>query len=67
MNASMPAIDEWTLCENLTNDPSSGGVAKVIEEHYKTFVVGNHSHFWYFTHSNNFRLRRILLRSRPQD
>ncbi|CAE6464857.1 unnamed protein product [Rhizoctonia solani] len=38
MNASIPAIDEWTLCESLANDPSSGGVAKVIEEHYKTFV-----------------------------
>ncbi|CAE6430525.1 unnamed protein product [Rhizoctonia solani] len=40
MNASIPAIDEWTLCQNLANDSSSGGVAKVIEEHYKTFVVG---------------------------
>ncbi|KAF8671219.1 Cellulase (glycosyl hydrolase family 5) [Rhizoctonia solani] len=39
MNASTPAIDEWTLCENLANDPSSGGVAKAIEEHYKTFVT----------------------------
>ncbi|CAE6499176.1 unnamed protein product [Rhizoctonia solani] len=39
MNASTPAIDEWTLCENIANDPSSGGVAKVIEEHYKTFVT----------------------------
>jgi glucan 1,3-beta-glucosidase len=39
MNASTPAIDEWTLCENLANDPSSGGVAKAIEEHYKTFIV----------------------------
>ncbi|KAF8749964.1 Cellulase (glycosyl hydrolase family 5) [Rhizoctonia solani] len=39
MNASTPTIDEWTLCENLANDPSSGGVAKAIEEHYKTFVT----------------------------
>ncbi|CCO32663.1 putative glucan 1,3-beta-glucosidase D [Rhizoctonia solani AG-1 IB] len=39
MNTSTPAIDEWTLCENLANDPSSGGVAKAIEEHYKTFIT----------------------------
>ncbi|CAE6479170.1 unnamed protein product [Rhizoctonia solani] len=39
MNASVPAIDEWTLCENLAKDASSGGVAKALEEHYKTFIT----------------------------
>lgn len=39
MNASTPAIDEWTLCENLAADPSSGGVAKALEDHYKTFIT----------------------------
>ncbi|CAE7183324.1 unnamed protein product [Rhizoctonia solani] len=39
MNATVPAIDEWTLCENLAQDASSGGVAKAIEEHYKTFIT----------------------------
>jgi glucan 1,3-beta-glucosidase len=39
MNATVPAIDEWTLCENLAGDASSGGVAKAIEDHYKTFIV----------------------------
>ncbi|QRW00896.1 Cellulase (glycosyl hydrolase family 5 protein) [Ceratobasidium sp. AG-Ba] len=39
MNATIPAIDEWTLCLNLASDTSSGGVAKVIENHYNTFVT----------------------------
>ncbi|CAE6377290.1 unnamed protein product [Rhizoctonia solani] len=39
MNATVPAIDEWTLCENLASDRSSGGVAKAIEDHYKTFIT----------------------------
>lgn len=39
MNATTPAVDEWTLCTNLAADASSGGVAKVIENHYNTFVV----------------------------
>lgn len=39
MNASNPAVDEWTLCTNLAADKSSGGVAKVIENHYNTFIV----------------------------
>lgn len=41
MNATTPAIDEWTLCENIAADPNSGGVAKVLEDHYKTFIVSN--------------------------
>ncbi|KAF8671218.1 Cellulase (glycosyl hydrolase family 5) [Rhizoctonia solani] len=38
-NATTPAIDEWTLCTNLAADKSSGGVAKVLEDHYNTFVT----------------------------
>ncbi|CCO32664.1 putative glucan 1,3-beta-glucosidase D [Rhizoctonia solani AG-1 IB] len=38
-NASIPAIDEWTLCTNLAADKSSGGVAKVLEDHYNTFIT----------------------------
>ncbi|CAE6445133.1 hypothetical protein ACGC1H_004946 [Rhizoctonia solani] len=39
MNDTNPAIDEWTLCESITADPNSGGVAKVLEDHYKTFIT----------------------------
>ncbi|QRW00897.1 Cellulase (glycosyl hydrolase family 5 protein) [Ceratobasidium sp. AG-Ba] len=39
MNATIPAVDEWTLCTNLANDTSSGGVAKVLENHYNTFIT----------------------------
>ena len=34
MNTSHPAIDEWTLCENLGENK-----ARVLEEHYRTFIV----------------------------
>ncbi|EUC57606.1 glucan 1,3-beta-glucosidase D, putative [Rhizoctonia solani AG-3 Rhs1AP] len=33
------AIDEWTLCQAIAANKSSGGVAKVIEEHYATFIT----------------------------
>ena len=33
------AIDEWTLCTAIAANASSGGVAKVIEEHYATFIT----------------------------
>ncbi|QRW18432.1 Cellulase (glycosyl hydrolase family 5 protein) [Rhizoctonia solani] len=33
------AIDEWTLCQAIAANSSSGGVAKVIEEHYATFIT----------------------------
>ncbi|QRV89868.1 Cellulase (glycosyl hydrolase family 5 protein) [Ceratobasidium sp. AG-Ba] len=33
------AIDEWTLCEAIAANKSSGGVAKVLEEHYATFIT----------------------------
>ncbi|EUC65954.1 exo-beta-1,3-glucanase [Rhizoctonia solani AG-3 Rhs1AP] len=39
MNATVPAIDEWTLCENLAKDASSGGMHKALEDHYKTFIT----------------------------
>ncbi|CAE6455234.1 unnamed protein product, partial [Rhizoctonia solani] len=38
-NATVPAIDEWTLSTNLAADKSSGGLAKVIEDHYNTFIT----------------------------
>jgi glucan 1,3-beta-glucosidase len=33
------AIDEWTLCQAIAADKNSGGVAKVMEEHYATFIT----------------------------
>ncbi|KAG8737386.1 hypothetical protein FRC10_008264 [Ceratobasidium sp. 414] len=39
MNASTPAVDEWTLCTNLAADKSSGGIAQVLENHYNTFIT----------------------------
>ncbi|CAE6430534.1 unnamed protein product [Rhizoctonia solani] len=38
-NATVPAIDEWTLCTNIAADKSSGGLAKVLEDHYNTFIT----------------------------
>lgn len=38
-NTSFPAVDEWTLSENLGNDTSAGGLAGVLTKHYETFVV----------------------------
>jgi hypothetical protein len=42
MNATNPAVDEWTLSESIAADPNSGGLQRVLEEHYATFIV---SHF----------------------
>ncbi|KAG8728764.1 hypothetical protein FRC11_010260 [Ceratobasidium sp. 423] len=39
MNDTNPAVDEWTLCESIAADPNSGGVAKVLEDHYRTFIT----------------------------
>jgi len=38
-NSSNPAVDEWTLSENLAADPNSGGLQAVLENHYKTFIT----------------------------
>ncbi|CAE6377307.1 unnamed protein product [Rhizoctonia solani] len=39
MNATNPAVDEWTLSESIAADPNSGGLQKVLEEHYATFIT----------------------------
>ncbi|KAH7337940.1 glycoside hydrolase superfamily [Rhizoctonia solani] len=39
MNATNPAVDEWTLSEHIAADSSSGGLQKVLEEHYSTFIT----------------------------
>jgi len=36
-DAPTPAVDEWTLSENLRNDPTTS--INAIEDHYKTFIV----------------------------
>ncbi|KAI5900255.1 glycoside hydrolase family 5 protein [Schizophyllum commune H4-8] len=36
VNNTTPAVDEWTLCENMRN--SDGGI-DLLEEHYKTFIT----------------------------
>ncbi|KAG8722336.1 hypothetical protein FRC08_003779 [Ceratobasidium sp. 394] len=33
------AVDEWTLCQAIAANKSSGGVAEVIENHYATFIT----------------------------
>ncbi|CAE6534614.1 unnamed protein product [Rhizoctonia solani] len=33
------AIDEWTLSEGIAANASSGGLQKVLEEHYATFIT----------------------------
>ncbi|QRV72249.1 Cellulase (glycosyl hydrolase family 5 protein) [Ceratobasidium sp. AG-Ba] len=33
------AVDEWTLCQAIAANKSSGGVAQVIENHYATFIT----------------------------
>lgn len=38
MNLSTPAIDEWTLSENMAADTANGGLAQ-LEKHYQTFIV----------------------------
>lgn len=38
LTAPNPAVDEWTLSENMAADTAGGGLAQ-MEEHYKTFIV----------------------------
>ena len=38
VNASTPAVDEWTLCQNMAADTANGGLQQ-LENHYKTFIV----------------------------
>jgi len=33
------AIDEWTLSLHMANDTEGGGLEKLMEEHYKTFIT----------------------------
>ncbi|KAI5122037.1 hypothetical protein M0805_006022 [Coniferiporia weirii] len=37
VNATISAVDEWTLSENMRNDPN-GGISQ-LETHYKTFIT----------------------------
>lgn len=38
VNSTIPAVDEWTLSENMRNDTANGGISQ-LENHYKTFIV----------------------------
>ncbi|KAF6749462.1 exo-beta-1,3-glucanase [Ephemerocybe angulata] len=38
LNNPTPAVDEWTLCENMAQDTAGGGLNQ-LEEHYKTFIT----------------------------
>lgn len=38
VNATISAVDEWTLSENMRNDTANGGISQ-LENHYKTFIV----------------------------
>ncbi|KAG9044880.1 hypothetical protein FS837_007377 [Tulasnella sp. UAMH 9824] len=38
MNLSTPAIDEWTLSENMAADTANGGLDQ-LEKHYQTFIT----------------------------
>ena len=40
-NASTPAVDEWTLSQNMAADTASGGLNQ-LENHYSTFIVSSH-------------------------
>ncbi|KAI0082781.1 exo-beta-1,3-glucanase [Panus rudis PR-1116 ss-1] len=37
-NATTPAVDEWTLSQNLAADTANGGLQQ-LEDHYKTFIT----------------------------
>ncbi|GJJ12020.1 hypothetical protein Clacol_006260 [Clathrus columnatus] len=39
VNATIPAVDEYTLSQNVANDPNSGGLEKYMENHYSTFIT----------------------------
>ncbi|KAF8321309.1 glycoside hydrolase family 5 protein [Clavulina sp. PMI_390] len=38
LNAATPAIDEWTLSENIAADTANGGF-QILENHYATFIT----------------------------
>ncbi|KZT28462.1 glycoside hydrolase family 5 protein [Neolentinus lepideus HHB14362 ss-1] len=38
INASTPAVDEWTLSTNMAADTANGGLQQ-LEQHYKTFIT----------------------------
>ena len=40
LTATTPAVDEWTLALNMATDTSGGGLEKMMEDHYSTFIVG---------------------------
>ncbi len=37
-NGNPPAVDEWTLSQNMAADTAGGGLSQ-LENHYKTFIV----------------------------
>ena len=37
-NATLSAIDEWTLSQNMRADTANGGINQ-LENHYQTFIV----------------------------
>ena len=41
VNASIPAVDEWTLSQNMAADTANGGLSQ-LEKHYQTFIVSTH-------------------------
>ncbi|THH31141.1 hypothetical protein EUX98_g3029 [Antrodiella citrinella] len=38
VNSSTPAVDEWTLSQNMAADTANGGLSQ-LEDHYKTFIT----------------------------
>lgn len=38
-NGQRRAYDEWTLSEQMRLDTAGGGIEKLMEDHYKTFIV----------------------------
>ncbi|KAF5324525.1 hypothetical protein D9611_004572 [Ephemerocybe angulata] len=38
INNPTPAVDEWTLCDNMAKDTAGGGLNQ-LEDHYKTFIT----------------------------
>ncbi|THH06748.1 hypothetical protein EW145_g3869 [Phellinidium pouzarii] len=38
VNATVAAVDEWTLSQNMRSDTSNGGISQ-LENHYKTFIT----------------------------
>lgn len=38
LNSTTPAVDEWTLSQNMAADTANGGLSQ-LEEHYKTFIT----------------------------